>query len=126
MARPFKNLIKKMPHESQQRIKERTNDLYEEMALHELRKAFDLTQQKVAEVLRINQAAISKLEKQQDMYISTLRRFLDAMGGELRIIAHFPDIDIQINQFDGGGRRKGSVGLSNKDSRALGANQTQI
>jgi hypothetical protein len=48
----------------------------------------------------MNQAAVSKLEHQSDMYVSPLRRFIAAMGGELRIIAHFPQGDVEINQFD--------------------------
>jgi len=48
----------------------------------------------------MNQAAVSKLEHQSDMYVSTLRRFIAAMGGELRIVAHFPEGDVVINQFE--------------------------
>ncbi len=48
----------------------------------------------------MNQAAISKLEHQSDIYVSTLRRFITAMGGQLRIIAHFPQGDVEITQFD--------------------------
>lgn len=69
------------------------------MALKELRQALQLTQQQLASQLELNQAAVSKMERQSDMYISTLRRFLNAMGAELKIIAHFPEKDILINQF---------------------------
>ncbi len=48
----------------------------------------------------MNQAAISKLEHQSDMYVSTLRRFVAALGGELRIIAHLPQGDVVVNQFE--------------------------
>jgi hypothetical protein len=51
-------------------------------------------------VLQVNQAAISKLEHQSDMYVSTLRRFVAAMGGELRIVAHFPRGDVVVKQFE--------------------------
>jgi len=100
MARPFKNLVKKMSPESQERVKKRTAQMYSEMALQELRQAMQLTQQQIAEHLKMNQAAVSKIEHQSDMYLSTLRRFLAAMGGELRIIAHFPQGDVVINQFE--------------------------
>jgi ribosome-binding protein aMBF1 (putative translation factor) len=56
----------------------------------ELRQALQWTQQELAEKLGMNQAAISKLEHQSDMYVSTLRRFVTALGGELHITAHFP------------------------------------
>ena len=100
MAKPFKNLVDKMSPESRERIKKRTTQMYSEMALQELRQALHLTQQELAEVLQMNQAAISKLEHQSDMYVSTLRRFVAALGGELRIIAHFPQGDIVVNQFE--------------------------
>ncbi len=100
MAKSFRNLVKKMSPESQERIKKRTEALRSEMALQELRQAMQLTQQQLAENLQMNQAAVSKVEHQSDMYISTLRRFLAAMGGELRIVAHFPQGDVTINQFE--------------------------
>lgn len=48
----------------------------------------------------MNQAAISKLEHQSDMYISTLRKFLSAMGGNLRIVASFQEGEVVIKQFE--------------------------
>jgi transcriptional regulator with XRE-family HTH domain len=100
MAKPFKNLVDKMSAQSRERIRKRTAAMHSEMALQELRQAMHLTQQELAELLQMNQAAISKLEHQSDMYVSTLRRFVAAMGGELRIIVHFPQGDIEITQFD--------------------------
>ncbi len=101
MAKSFKNLRDKMSPERREKNRLRTQMLLQEMAINELRKALELTQEDVAGKLEVNQAAISKLEHQSDMYISSLRRFLAAMGGELRIIAHFPDWDVRINQFEG-------------------------
>ena len=100
MAKPFKNLVEKMSPESRERIRKRTLQMHSEMALQELRQAMHLTQQELADLLQMNQAAISKLEHQSDMYVSTLRRFVAAMGGELRIVAHFPQGDVVINQFE--------------------------
>jgi transcriptional regulator with XRE-family HTH domain len=100
MAKPFKNLVSKMSPASRARIKRRTAQMRKEMALQELRQALQLTQQELAEQLKMNQAAISKLEHQSDMYISTLRRFIAAMGGELRIVARLPGGDVVINQFE--------------------------
>jgi transcriptional regulator with XRE-family HTH domain len=76
-----------------------TARLLKEMPLQELRQALDLTQRQVAETLKIEQAAVSKMEKQTDMYLSTLRRFIAAMGGQLDIIARFPEGTVQIMQF---------------------------
>lgn len=100
MAKKFKDLVAKMSPASQARIKERTAQMAAEMALQELRQAMQLTQQEMADELQINQAAISKMEHQSDMYVSTLRRFIAAMGGELRIVAHFPQGDVVISQFE--------------------------
>ena len=100
MAKPFKTLVDKMSPRSRERIMQRTVELSREMALQELRQAMDLTQQQIAGTLQMNQAAVSKLEHQSDMYISTLRRFLSAMGGELRIVASFPEGDVVITQFE--------------------------
>ncbi len=70
-----------------------------DMALNELRSARDLTQGDLAEQLSLEQPAISKLERRADMYVSTLRKYIEAMGGELEIIAHFPEGNVRINQF---------------------------
>ena len=99
MAKKFRDLVAPMPEERQARRAAETRRLIDEMPLQELRRALDLTQQQVAATLGINQVAISKMEGQTDMYVSTLRRFVEAMGGELRIVAHFPEGEVAINQF---------------------------
>jgi transcriptional regulator with XRE-family HTH domain len=63
----------------------------EEVALRQLRRAHDLTQQRMAELLHMNQASISKLESRSDMLLSTLRSYVEAMGGSLRLVLEFPD-----------------------------------
>lgn len=63
----------------------------EEMSLQDLRKAIGKTQTAIARRLKVGQDAVSKLETRSDMYISTLRSVLKAMGGELELIARFPD-----------------------------------
>ena len=100
MANPFKNLVEKMSPQSRARIRKRTAQMASEMALQELRQAMQLTQQELAEHLKLNQAAVSKMEHQSDTYVSTLRRFITAMGGQLRIVAHFPHGDVVINQCE--------------------------
>lgn len=100
MSKPFKNLLDGMSQERREKVRIRTEVLKNEMALQELRQALELTQQELANELKVNQAAVSKFESQSDIYISTLRKILFAMGGELRIVAHFADGDVLINQFD--------------------------
>jgi len=99
MAKKFRDLVAQMPEERQARIAAKTRQLIGEMPLQALRRALDLTQQQVAATLGINQVAVSKMEGQTDMYVSTLRRFVEAMGGELRIVAHFPEGNVEISQF---------------------------
>jgi transcriptional regulator with XRE-family HTH domain len=100
MSKSFKNLIRDMPTERRKRIRQKAKVLKNQMALAELRKALDLTQDQLAETMQINQAAVSKFENQSDLYISTLRKILISMGAELKIIAQFPQADVEITQFN--------------------------
>jgi DNA-binding transcriptional regulator YiaG len=100
MSKPISELRKNMSPERRQRIAAKTAQLKQEMALQELRQALALTQKELAEKLHVNQAAVSKFENQSDIYIGTLRKILAAMGGELRITAHFDEGDVQISQFN--------------------------
>jgi transcriptional regulator with XRE-family HTH domain len=88
-----------MSPEAQARSSAKAKAMLKEMPLHELRRARGLSQQTLAEVLHVQQPAIAKLEKRTDMYLSTLRNHIRAMGGELEIIAHFPDGDVRIENF---------------------------
>ncbi len=100
MAKSFKILRNKMSPEAQQRAKEKTRLLLEAMPLQELRKARALSQDEMAKTLGVKQAAVSKLERRTDMYLSTLRKFIEAMGGNLEIVAHFPEGDVSVEQFE--------------------------
>jgi DNA-binding XRE family transcriptional regulator len=101
MAKSFKNLKNKLSPESQNRIDERIKIAIAKMPLAELRQARKITQQQLAETLKIKQASISKIENQTDMYISTMRKYIQAMGGELEIIAKFPDGSVKVDKFEG-------------------------
>lgn len=100
MAKNFKILREKMSRESRERSKTLAAKYRDEMPLDELREAREMTQTHLAKILKVNQAAVSKLERRADMYISTLQDFVRAMGGELKITAKFPDGTVEINQFD--------------------------
>lgn len=100
MARKFAELEAKM---SAQAIA-RSDKQYKEMAaklmpLHELRRARGMSQEALAKALRIRQPNVAKLEKRTDIYISTLRGAIEAMGGTLDIIARFPDGRVKITNF---------------------------
>src|SRR5881392_1051424 len=68
-----------------------TEIIAEEMSLRDLRKARKLTQARLAKVLGITQDSVSRLEKRSDLLLSTLRKTVKAMGGDVRIVAEFPD-----------------------------------
>ena len=63
----------------------------EEMTLRELRHARKLTQVKMAKTLGVSQDSVSRLEKRSDLLLSTLRKTVEAMGGNLSLVAEFPD-----------------------------------
>lgn len=95
-------------------VEARKTELRAEMSLAELRAARHFTQETLGETLSVGQPAIAKIEKRTDMYVGNLRRFINAMGGELEITAHFADGDVVITNFsdiggeDGGERHDGA------------------
>ncbi len=91
MARKFRELEEKLPLEVRERVQKRVQQTIAELPLHRLRSARELTQKQLAETLRVDQPAISRLERRTDMYLSTLRHFIEAMNGQLVIQAVFPD-----------------------------------
>ena len=99
MAKNFKQLQAKMSPQARARSEAKAAQIIEEMALDELREALRLTQDSLAESLHVNQAAISKVERRTDMLISTLRKIIEAMGGELEIRVILPDGVVRITQF---------------------------
>ena len=99
MAKKFSERVARMSPESRARSDALYGQLLAEMLLQELRKALELTQQQVAASLGVNPVAVSKMESQADRYVSTLRRCVEAMGGEPRIVAHFPEGEVAINPF---------------------------
>jgi DNA-binding XRE family transcriptional regulator len=100
MARKFKELEARMSAEAVATSDALHARLKESMALEELRDALRMTQQELAETLQVDQSAVSKLEHRTDMYVSTLRRCIAAMGGQLEIRAVFPEGTVRINQFE--------------------------
>src|SRR4051794_31243887 len=94
--------LAKLPPKERRAVKRLAADLIEEAAtLRELRKIRARSQKQIAAQLGIKQAAVSKLERRTDMYVSTLRTLIQAMGGELDVVARFPDKSVRITQFKG-------------------------
>ena len=101
MVGKFAELESKMTPASLVRSDAIYRQLLAELPLAELRRARGLSQKTLAGVLHVDQASISKMERRTDMYISTLRSHIEAMGGELEIVARFPDGTVKITNFNG-------------------------
>jgi DNA-binding XRE family transcriptional regulator len=99
MARSFNELRRNMSPERQQQNQAKADAILRTLPLHELRAARQLSQEQLADTLNVGQAAISKMERRSDIYISTLRRYIEAMGGKLVIVAQFPEGNVEIDQF---------------------------
>jgi DNA-binding XRE family transcriptional regulator len=95
----FAELRARMSPEAQVKAQAETRRLGEEMDLAEVRRALKLSQEEIGQTLQIKQGSVAKIEKRADMYVSTLRRFIEAMGGELEIVARFPDHVVKIKNF---------------------------
>ena len=97
MARKIAELRAKMTPGAQARSAALAEGMLVEMQLQELRKSRNITQVAVADAMHVEQGAVSKLERREDMYVSTLRDYVQALGGELRMVAKFPDAEIQLH-----------------------------
>lgn len=92
MTKTLKQKLSELPPERRRQIEQRSAELLaEEMTRQQLREALKLTQEQMAQILQINQANVSRLEKRTDLMLSTLRSYIAAMGGDLRLVVEFPD-----------------------------------
>ena len=97
--KPFSALTEDMSQERRAKIEARKLDLREDMALRELRKAIGASQERLAEALDVNQPAIAKMERRNDIRIQSLRRMIEAMGGDLEVRAKFPDFEVTLSDY---------------------------
>jgi predicted XRE-type DNA-binding protein len=105
MAKKYAALRKKLSPAARAVSEQEYEKLRAEMPLNQLRQALRLSQEQIAEALGVTQAAISKLENREDLLIGTLRRFIEAMGGELDIRARFPQGEVTLKALDKDRRR---------------------
>src|SRR5580658_7771053 len=99
MARKWREIRGTFSPEVEAEIARRVKAAAGVMTLHQLREARNLTQVNLAKVLNVNQGAVSRMEKRTDMYVSTLRSYIQAMGGQLQVKAIFPEGEVEIEQF---------------------------
>jgi DNA-binding XRE family transcriptional regulator len=91
MSKTLEQKLAELPEERQRRVVARSTTLLaEERALQELRKAHRMTQSTIAKKLGIGQEGVSRLEQRSDLLLSTLRGYVEAMGGKLSLVAEFP------------------------------------
>jgi transcriptional regulator with XRE-family HTH domain len=114
MAHKWRDIRKTLSPEAEARIQKRVDEEMKRISLTlaQLRKARKFTQEKLATELNVPQGAVSKAEHRADMYISTLRGYIEAMGGTLEIRALFPDAEIVIDQFEDIDERKNHSGTA--------------
>jgi transcriptional regulator with XRE-family HTH domain len=98
MAKEFNALFSKMAPARQDRVRARAEATLLSMALADLRKSRGQSQVEMAVALRTTQASISKLERRADVHISSLRRYIQSLGGDLELIARFPDGAVRIDK----------------------------
>lgn len=112
MAKSFDELVKRTTtKKTQANAARRAQELLGELLLSEVRQLAGKSQQEVAQTLGMKQPSLSKLEKQADMQISTLRKIVKALGGELEVLARFPKGTVKIDQFNPSQRRSRREGL---------------
>ena len=90
MAKKFATLRAKMSPDARAASEREFAKLRAELPLNQLRQALKLSQEQIAQEMGVSQAAISHLENREDLLVGTLRRFVEAMGGELELRARFP------------------------------------
>lgn len=100
MGTSLKDKMAALSPERQRRIRAETERLQAEyMTMQDLRKAREMTQVRMAEILGKSQATVAQMEKRTDILLSTLRSYIEAMGGQLDLIVRFPDRNPVVLQY---------------------------
>lgn len=99
MAKSFKEFKKTIPQHIQEEACKKTEAMLYQLTLAEVREARKITQNELAKRMKINQAAVSKLENRAGISLTKLQKMIEAMGGELDIIVKFPDQEFTIKNL---------------------------
>jgi predicted XRE-type DNA-binding protein len=97
--RKFSELRAQMTPERRERNRVAAEKMLAAMPLTDMRTARQMTQVRLAELLEATQPEVSRIEKRTDMYVSTLRSYIEALGGALDIVARFPEGDVRVDLF---------------------------
>jgi transcriptional regulator with XRE-family HTH domain len=98
MARKFRELMADWSHDRIAEVEAGARELLLETPLYRLRQARSMTQDELAAAMGTSQTSVSKLERRPDVYLSSVRRYVEAMGGELEITARFPDAAFRLDE----------------------------
>jgi DNA-binding Xre family transcriptional regulator len=101
MTKPYENLRNKIPSEQRNRIDKKARKILKEMSLNDIRLSRRCSQTELADLLEIRQASVSKLEHRSDIHVSSLRKYIEALGGKLVIQAEFPEGVVRIRDIGG-------------------------
>lgn len=100
MAKPLTELLNKVSTDVKTRAEAKALAIIAEMGLAELRKALGVTQVTLADEMGVQQPTVARIEKQHDIYMSTVRNYIESLGGHMELYASFPDgTRIRIDQF---------------------------
>jgi predicted transcriptional regulator len=100
MAKPLTELLNKVSSDVKAKAELKALAIIGEMGLAELRKVLGVTQVTLADEMGVQQPTIARIEKQQDIYVSTVRNYIESLGGHMELYASFPDgTRIRIDQF---------------------------
>jgi predicted transcriptional regulator len=99
VATSFKKLTANISPERRARIEAKKAEMRQEMALADLRHAVVMSQETMAELMDVAQSEVSKIENRSDMYLSTIRRYVEVLGGRLEVVAKMPSGDVRISKF---------------------------
>jgi transcriptional regulator with XRE-family HTH domain len=117
VAIPYEEVLAQESEEMRQWVEQRAAQMIaEEINLRELRRLRKLTQARLSKKLKIGQEGVSRIEKRSDLYISTLRNYVEGVGGELTLLVRFPDQ--QPVFLTGFGETEGKKSAKKKTSRA--------
>jgi len=113
-------ILSEVPEERRALITQRAEEIREEMNLREVRRLRKLTQAKLSKKLKIGQEGVSRIEKRSDLYISTLRSYVEGVGGKLKLVVELPDRNPVIlsglgeNEDQKQAKKKNETGLKSR------------
>lgn len=91
MPKTLDQILNEMPEEERADVFRRADEIREELNLREMRRLRKLTQARLSRKLKIGQEGVSRIEKRGDLYLSTLRNYVEGVGGKLSLVVEFPD-----------------------------------